>query len=97
MSQNSQNLPDIDQGLDNLTEETTAGDLVRKQGQNKKLRTIREKDLRRWIDEEIRRRLVGKEDAFTDAQKIEISEQLKIKLQEANDQIQDSRRARKTI
>ncbi len=63
---------DIASTLQNLGETTTAAELVRKQGQSKKLKVISEKKLMEWILSLLNQHLAGKADAFSDAEKEEL-------------------------
>ncbi|MBA2481487.1 MAG: hypothetical protein H0V44_12555 [Planctomycetes bacterium] len=63
---------DLASSLQNLGESTTAAELVRKQGQSKKLKVISEKKLMEWILSLLNQHLAGKADAFSDAEKEEL-------------------------
>ncbi len=58
--------------LNSLGETTTAAELVRKQGQSKKLKVISEKKLMEWILSLLKQHMAGKADAFSDAEKEEL-------------------------
>ncbi len=58
--------------LSSLGETTTAAELVRKQGQSKKLKVISEKKLMEWILSLLKQHMAGKADAFSDAEKEEL-------------------------
>src|SRR4051812_15973988 len=62
---------DIAGTLAGLGETTTAAELVRKQGQSKKLKVISEKKLMEWILSLLNQHMAGKADAFSDAEKEE--------------------------
>ncbi len=68
----NEKLPDIVQGLGGLGETTTAADLVRQRGQNRKLKVISEKKLIEWIDSLLAQQLAGREDTFSDLEKKEM-------------------------
>ncbi|MCX8016278.1 MAG: hypothetical protein N2690_00040 [Rhodocyclaceae bacterium] len=63
---------EIAQGLSQLGETTTAGELLRQKGQTKKLRVISEKQLMEWILQLLRQHMAGKADAYTDREKSEL-------------------------
>jgi chromosome segregation ATPase len=69
MSQNDQDLPDLADSIAQMAETTTAADLVRKQGQNKKVKVISERKLMEWIDALLRKHLAGRADSFSDSEK----------------------------
>ena len=68
----AEQLPDISQSLEQLGETTTAAELVRTQGQSKKLRVISEKKLMTWILALLNQHMAGKADSFSDQEKEEL-------------------------
>ncbi len=72
MSSIDNELPDIASSLNQLGTTTTAAELVRKQGQTKKVKVISEKKLMEWIMALLRQHMAGKADAFSDAEKEEL-------------------------
>jgi len=82
--------------LSSLGETTTAAELVRKQGQSKKLKVISEKKLMEWILSLLRQHMAGKADAFSDAEKEELlrKTQDELKRRMLREQAAESERAR---
>ncbi|MFM2092396.1 MAG: hypothetical protein RLZZ127_2885, partial [Planctomycetota bacterium] len=62
-------LPDIEAGLRQLGETTTAADLVRQRGQTKKVTVISERRLKEWIEAILAQMRAGREDSFSDDEK----------------------------
>ncbi len=62
-------LPDIQAGLRQLGETTTAADLVRQRGQTKKVTVISERRLKEWIEAILSQFRAGREDSFSDDEK----------------------------
>lgn len=70
MSNNEQpKAEDLKHGLDQLGTKVTAADLVRAQGQSRKVRVVSEQKLTEWILKMLQTQLAGKADAFSDAEK----------------------------
>ena len=82
--------------LSSLGETTTAAELVRKQGQSKKLKVISEKKLMEWILSLLKQHMAGKADAFSDAEKEELlrKTQDELKKRMLREQASEAERAR---
>lgn len=82
--------------LSSLGETTTAAELVRKQGQSKKLKVISEKKLMEWILSLLKQHMAGKADAFSDAEKEELlrKTQEELKRRMLREQAAEAERAR---
>jgi len=89
---------DVKKGLEQLTEETTAADLIRRQGQNKRLRTISERKLLDWMAQavgtELTKALHAREETISDDEKERIQQQAIAQVQNQVKQFkEDSKRA----
>ncbi|MFW5830270.1 MAG: hypothetical protein ACOCXA_08410, partial [Planctomycetota bacterium] len=62
-------MPDIDHGIEALTETTTPAELMRRRGQKTKLRTINKNKLRQWMEQAIAQARAGMEGEFDDREK----------------------------
>ena len=74
MSTPEQNVSEqqVASSLSQLGEATTAGELLRSQGQSKKVKVISEKKLMEWIMAMLRQHLAGRADTFSDQEKEEL-------------------------
>jgi chromosome segregation ATPase len=75
-------MPDIDHGIEALTETTTPAELMRRRGQKTKLRTINKNKLRQWMEQAIAQTRAGREDEFDDREKEELLEKTQQQLEE---------------
>ena len=81
---------DLSSSLSQMAESTTAAELVRRQGQTKKLKVLSERKLMEWILALLNQHLASKEDSFSDQEKEELLRKTQEKLAE---RIQQSQRA----
>lgn len=81
MSSNDQPMPDVAFHLDQLSERTTAAELVRRKGQSKQLKVISEKKLMDWILALMQQHMAGKVDAMSDDEKQELVAKAQVELQ----------------
>ncbi len=81
---------DLSSSLSQMAESTTAAELVRRQGQSKKLKVLSERKLMEWILTLLNQHLASKEDSFSDQEKEELLRKTQEKLAE---RIQQSQRA----
>ena len=63
---------DLASSINAMAESTTAAELVRRQGQTKKVKVLSERKLMEWISTLMAQQLAGKEDSFSDAEKEEL-------------------------
>ncbi len=63
---------DLAPSINAMAESTTAAELVRRQGQTKKVKVLSERKLMEWISTLMAQQLAGKEDSFSDAEKEEL-------------------------
>ncbi len=75
-------LPDIDHGLDALTETTTAAELLKKKGQRTKLRTVNKDKLKQWILQAISQVRAGVANEFDDREKEALLEKTQEQLEQ---------------
>lgn len=68
------NITDIDiaSSLSQMTESTTAAELVRRQGQTRKVKVVSERKLMEWILALLKQHMAAKEDNFSDQEKAEL-------------------------
>ena len=80
-------MPDIDAGLNELATETTAAELMRGQGQRKKLKVINEKELKGFVNQSVERALhavmADRSDQLEDSERQKLIEQAEQRVQEA--------------
>ncbi len=73
------NIPDVQQGLDQLTNETTAADLIRQHGQHRRLQTVSRSKLIGWMQRavatELNQALGSRQAEISDEEKQRIQEQ----------------------
>ena len=81
MPSNDQPMPDVAFHLDQLSEKTTAAELVRRKGQSKQLKVISEKKLMDWILALMHQHMAGKVDAISDEEKQELIAKVQAELQ----------------
>ncbi len=81
---------DLSSSLSQMAESTTAAELVRRQGQSKKLKVLSERKLMEWILALLNQHLASKEDTFSDQEKAELLRKTQEKLAE---RIQQTQRA----
>jgi len=81
-----ESLPDIDAGLEDLSTETTAADLLRQQGQRKKLKVINQKQLKaqiqEWIKHAINEIMADNAERFEDSERNAMIEQAEVRVQD---------------
>ncbi len=63
---------DLASSLSQMAENTTAAELVRKQGQSKKVKVLSERKLMEWIHAILNQQLAGRQDSFSDQEKEEL-------------------------
>lgn len=63
---------DLASSLSQMAENTTAAELVRKQGQSKKVKVLSERKLMEWIHAILSQQLAGRQDSFSDQEKEEL-------------------------
>lgn len=60
---------DLASSINAMAESTTAAELVRRQGQTKKVKVLSERKLMEWISALLKQHLAAKEDSFSDSEK----------------------------
>ena len=84
---NQEDLPDIDAGLAEMATETTAGELLKKQGQRKKLKVVSQRQLKaqisEWIQAALTQITAGRADLLGDDERQKIMQDAESRVQEA--------------
>lgn len=69
MSEQNQELPDIDAGLDEMAKETTAAELLKQKGQRAKLKVMKERDLKGFINRALTEIMSGRSDQLDEEER----------------------------
>ncbi|MFW5750295.1 MAG: hypothetical protein ACOCZK_01475 [Planctomycetota bacterium] len=69
MSEQNQELPDIDAGLDQMAKETTAAELLKQKGQRAKLKVMKERDLKGFINRALTEIMSGRSDQLDEEER----------------------------
>lgn len=80
-AKNDPQMPDIAFGLSQLGKEISAADLVRSEGQSKKVKVISEKKLMAWIESILNQQRAGQIDAMSDEEKQELLAKVQLEIQ----------------
>ena len=84
------NIPDIDYGIDSLSETVTAAELVRSKGQHKRLKTIDKSKLKMWILQAINQARASKSGEYEDEEKEALLKETQQRLNEMMKRAQDA-------
>ncbi|MDA3962974.1 MAG: hypothetical protein PF961_19490 [Planctomycetota bacterium] len=97
-NQQPENLPDIDAGLKELSTELTAADLLRKEGQRKKLKVINRNQLKaqiqQWIHKAVNEGIAERAGSLSEAEREELMREAELRVQEAMSRSQSEEAAR---
>ena len=97
-NQQPENLPDIDAGLKELSTEYTAADLLRKEGQRKKLKVINRDQLKAqiqdWIRKAVDEGMAERAGSLSEAERESLMQQAEERVQEAMRRSQEAEQRR---
>ncbi len=82
MTDNNEQMPDIDAGLDSMAKETTAAELIKQKGQRAKLKVMKERDLKGFINRALTQVMAGRSEHLDDAERQKILAESEAKVED---------------